>query len=94
MMVNFVMVQTVPDPPILSDPCVGTTLNTATVSWKDGALDGGSPITYYTIFYRVFGLTGTGSSMSVPISTPVDLMGYRQFTVTGLSPGSSYVFEV
>jgi len=50
-----VQVQTIPDPVIMANSCLGTTLNTATISWKDG-LDGGSTIEEYTIYFNEVGV--------------------------------------
>jgi alpha-tubulin suppressor-like RCC1 family protein len=66
----------------------GATGSSLQLSWNAPANDGGSPITDYTIQYRKVGELSwsTFTQVSPSVATTV--------TVTGLTPGSTYVFRV
>jgi len=77
------LLATAPLSPLLPSATAG--LNSADITWAAPLLDGGSPITYYTIT-AYNGGTPMGSWTVAPAVT--------SFTAGGLTPGISYTFDI
>lgn len=77
---------TVPSSPVtLARDSVNTWSGQITVTWTDGASNGGQPIDYYRVSHDQS--TGTYIEATASVTT-------KSYTITGLTPGNTYNIKV